>query len=267
MDATANYNRVLTRERLWSWQQALFPSGRSDLRRIIVGDWRDDRTEPMQVVSGHLGRERVHFQAPAVERIEHEIGMFLDWFNKETETDWVLKAGVAHLWFVTIHPFEDGNGRVARAIADMALARSEDSSQRFYSMSSQIRTKRSSYYRILERTQKGTTEVTEWMEWFLGVLGRTIDGAETTLEAVLTKGTLWQNVQTVPINDRQRRILNRLLDGFEGNLTTSKWAKLAKCSHDTALRDITSLINHGILVRGPAGGRSTHYRLEAGRLR
>lgn len=267
MDATANYNRVLTRERLWSWQQALFPSGRSDLRRIIVGDWRDDRTEPMQVVSGHPGRERVHFQAPAAERIEHEIGMFLDWFNKETETDWVLKAGVAHLWFVTIHPFEDGNGRVARAIADMALARSEDSSQRFYSMSSQIRTERSGYYRILERTQKGTTEVTEWMEWFLGVLGRTINGAETTLEAVLTKGTFWQNVQTVPINDRQRRILNRLLDGFEGNLTTSKWAKLAKCSHDTALRDITSLINHGILVRGPAGGRSTHYRLEAGRLR
>ena len=179
----------------------------------------------------------------------------------------MVKAGLAHLWFVTIHPFDDGNGRVARAIADMTLARSEGSSQRFYSMSAQIRTERSGYYRILERTTKGNTDVTEWMGWFLGCLGRAIDGAETTLEAVLTKASFWQNVEAVPFNDRQRRVLNRLLDGFDGKLTTSKWAKLAKCSQDTALRDITSLINHGILVRGPAGGRSASYQFEPSRFR
>ncbi len=267
VDATANYDRRLTRERLWGWQTALFPSGRSGLERIIVGGWRDDRTGPMQVISGPLGRERVHFEAPAAGRIEHEIAMFLDWFNTESDTDWVVKSALAHLWFVTIHPFDDGNGRVARAIADMALARSERSSQRFYSMSSQIRAERNDYYRILERTQKGTTDVTDWMGWFLGCLGRAIDGAATTLEAVLTKASFWKNIAAVPLNDRQRRVLNRLLDGFEGKLTTSKWAKLTKCSQDTALRDITSLINHGILVRGPSGGRSTSYQLEPGRFR
>ena len=261
LDATANYGRPLTRERIWGWQGALFPSGRSRLRRIIVGGWRDDRTGPMQVVSGPIGRERVHFEAPPAERIEHEIGVFLDWFNAEAETDGVLKAGLAHLWFVTIHPFDDGNGRVARAIADMALARSEGSSQRFYSMSSQIRAERSDYYRILERTQKGTTDVSEWMGWFLDCLGRAIEGAETTLVAVLTKARFWKSLESVPLNERQRRVLNRLLDGFEGNMTTSKWAKLAKCSQDTALRDITSLIDHGVLVRGPARGRSTSYHL------
>ena len=261
LDATANYDRPLTRERLWGWQAALFPTGRSRLRRIIVGGWRDDSTGPMQVVSGPLGRERVHYEVPAAGRIDDEIEVFLDWFNTDMDTDGVLRAALAHLWFVTIHPFEDGNGRVARAIADMALARSEGSSQRFYSMSSQIRAERSGYYRILERTQKGTTDVSEWMGWFLGCLGRAIDRAETTLAVVLTKARFWGDVEAVPLNERQRRVLNRLLDGFEGKLTTSKWAKLAKCSQDTALRDITSLINHGILVRGPAGGRSTNYHL------
>lgn len=262
LDATSNYDRPLTSERLWNWQAALFPSARNPGRRIIVGGWRDDRIGPMQVISRPLGRERVHFQAPAAGRIEQEIETFLHWFNTPSDTDWVLKAGVAHLWFVTIHPFDDGNGRVARAIADMALARSEKSSHRFYSMSSQIRTERSAYYRILEQTQKGTVDITEWMDWFLGCLGRAIDEAENTLETVITKANFWQNLAAVPLNDRQRRILTRLLDGFEGKLTTSKWAKLAKCSQDTALRDITGLIDLGILVRGPAGGRSTSYRLE-----
>ncbi len=262
LDATGNYTRPLTEERLWGWQAALFPSGRSGLSRITVGDWRDDSTGPMQVVSGPLGRERVHYQAPPADRLEQEMGTFLDWFNTRQNTDWVAKAALAHLWFVTIHPFDDGNGRVARAIADMALARSERSPHRFYSMSSQIRAERNDYYNILERTEKGTTNITEWMTWFLGCMGRAIDAAETTLEAVLTRAAFWQNVQAVPLNNRQRKVLARLLDGFYGKLTTSKWAKLAKCSQDTALRDITDLINHRILIRGSAGGRSTHYQLE-----
>ena len=261
LDATANYDRPLTRERLWGWQAALFPTGRSRLRRIIVGGWRDDSTGPMQVISGPIGRERIHYEAPAAGRIDEEIEAFLDWFNTGSDIDGVLKAALAHLWFVTIHPFDDGNGRVARAITDMALARSESSPQRFYSMSSQIRAERSGYYRVLERTQKGTTDVSEWMGWFLACLGRAIDRAETTLAAVLTKARFWQHVGAVPLNDRQRRVLNRLLDGFDGKLTTSKWAKIAKCSQDTALRDIIGLVNHGILARSPAGGRSTSYHL------
>ena len=261
LDATANYDRPLTRERLWGWQAALFPTGRSRLRRIIVGGWRDDSTGPMQVISGPIGRERVHYEAPAAGRVDEEIEAFLDWFNTGSDTDGVLKAALAHLWFVTIHPFDDGNGRVARAITDMALARSESSPQRFYSMSSQIRAERSGYYRVLERTQKGTIDVSEWMGWFLACLGRAIDRAETTLAAVLTKARFWQHVGAVPLNDRQRHVLNRLLDGFDRKLTTSKWAKLAKCSQDTALRDITGLVNHAILARSPAGGRSTSYHL------
>ena len=215
----------------------------------------------MQVISGPIGRERIHYEAPAAGRIDEEIEAFLDWFNTGSDIDGVLKAALAHLWFVTIHPFDDGNGRVARAITDMALARSESSPQRFYSMSSQIRAERSGYYRVLERTQKGTTDVSEWMGWFLACLGRAIDRAETTLAAVLTKARFWQHVGAVPLNDRQRRVLNRLLDGFDGKLTTSKWAKIAKCSQDTALRDIIGLVNHGILARSPAGGRSTSYHL------
>ena len=262
VDATADYHQPLTRERLWGWQTLLFPTGRSGLERIIVGGWRDDRTGPMQVISGPLGREQVHFEAPAAGRIEHEIAMFLDWFNAESDTDWVVKAALAHLRFVTIHPFDDGNGRVARAISDMALARSERSSQRFYSMSSQIRAERRSYYNILERTQKGPTDISGWMKWFLECLGRAIDQAQITLAAVLARARFWERIEGIPLNPRQRKVLIRLLDGFEGKLTTSKWAKLAKCSQDTALRDITGLVNHGILARSSAGGRSTNYRLE-----
>ena len=261
LDATEHYAQPLTQERLFAWHAALFPTGRSGLRRITVGAWRDDSSGPMQVVSGPIGRERVHFEAPAATRLDQEIRTFLEWFNAPADTDEVLKAGLAHLWFVTVHPFEDGNGRIARAIADMALARSDGSSRRFYSMSSQIRRERADYYTILERTQKGTTDVSKWMDWFVSCLGRAMEGAETTLMAVLEKARFWEEIGSLPINERQRVVINHLLDGLEGKLTTSRWARMTKCSPDTALRDITDLMDRGILVRSPEGGRSTSYAL------
>ena len=264
LDATCNYDQPLTAERLSGWHASLFPTVRSGMRKLRVGTWRDDNTGPMQVVSGPVGRERVHFEAPAAGRLEREIRAFLHWFNEDggrTGVDDVLRAGLAHLWFVTIHPFDDGNGRIARASADMVLARSEHSSQRFYSMSAQIRHERNDYYEILERTQKGTLDVTPWMEWFLGCLGRAIDGAPTTLASVLKKARFWQTVRDVPINGRQRLVLNRVLDGFEGKLTTSKWVTIAKCSSDTALRDIVDLVERGVLIRNPGAGRNTSYSL------
>lgn len=261
LDATRQYNQPLTQERLFAWHASLFPTGRSGMTKIRTGAWREDSSGPMQVVSGPMGRERVHFKAPKADRIAGEIGSFLDWFEGKGSIDPVLKAGLAHLWFVTIHPFEDGNGRIARAIADMALARSENSPQRFYSMSAQIRQERNAYYDILERTQKGTMDATPWMEWFLGCLGRAIDGAQVTLSGVLSKARFWERIRGVQLNDRQQFVINRLLDGFEGKLTTSKYAKLAKCSQDTAHRDILALVDHGILVRNPEGGRSTSYSL------
>lgn len=261
LDATRHYQQPLTAERLHAWHASLFPTGRSGMTRITVGAWRDDSTGPMQVVSGPAGRERVHFAAPAAPRLGHEMQMFLDWFNAPPATDEVLKAALAHLWFVTIHPFDDGNGRAARAVADMALARSEHSPQRFYSMSAQIRQERNDYYDILEQTQKGSMDVTEWMDWFLGCLGRAIDGAQTTLAAVLEKARFWDAHSGTPFNERQRLVVNRLLDGFEGHLTSSKWAKLAKCSQDTASRDILDLVKHGVLIRNSKGGRSTSYSL------
>src|SRR6266478_473762 len=256
LDATRHYDQPLTAERLFAWHASLFPTGRSGMTKIRAGAWRDDSAGPMQVVSGPVGKERVHFHAPAADRLDGEMQAFLDDFNAKADVDLVLKAGLAHLWFVTIHPFDDGNGRIARAIADMALARSENSPQRFYSMSAQIRQERTAYYDILEETQKRTMDVTPWMEWFLACLGRAIDGAQTTLSAVLHKARFWQSLRDVPINERQRLLLNRLLDDVEGNLTTSKWAKIAKCSTDTALREITELVERGILVRNAAGGRS-----------
>jgi Fic family protein len=261
LDATQRYEQPLTNERLFGWQAALFPTGRSAMHAIKVGAWRDDSSAPMQVVSGPVGREHVHFEAPAAARLEEEMGCFLKWFNGDMTTEPVLKAAQAHLWFVTIHPFDDGNGRIARAIADMALARSEGSSQRFYSMSAQIRQERGDYYRILERTQQGTMDVTLWMEWFLGCLTRAIKGAQAALSSVITKARYWEKLRQVPLNDRQRWVINRLLDGFEGKLTTSKWAALTKSSQDTALRDIQQLVDRGVLVRNPAGGRSTSYSL------
>jgi len=261
LDAMRHYDQPLTAERLFSWHASLFPTGRSGMTKIRAGAWRDDSTGPMEVVSGPVGKEHVHFQAPPAKRLDGEMRSFLDWFNANADIDPVLKAGLAHLWFVTIHSFDDGNGRIARAIADMALARSENSPQRFYSMSAQIRQERTAYYDILEQTQKGTMNVTPWMEWFLGCLGRAIDGAQTTLGAVLAKARFWEAIAGVAINERQRLVLNRLLDGFEGKLTTSKYAKLATCSQDTALRDILPLVERGILVRNPEGGRSTSYAL------
>jgi Fic family protein len=264
LDATAHHAQPLTAGRLFSWHAALFPTGRSGATKIKVGAWRDDRTGPMQVVSGPIGKERVHFVAPAAARLKREMASFLDWFNGPDGLDNVLRASLSHLWFVTIHPFDDGNGRIARAIADMALARSESSEQRFYSMSAQIQHEREAYYEILERTQRGGLDVTPWMEWFLGCLGRGIDGAETIVGAVLAKARFWAGTRGTPLNDRQTLVLNRLLDGFEGKLTTSKYAKLARTSQDTALRDILFLVERGILARGPGGGRSTSYELAKG---
>lgn len=261
LDATTNYQSALTPERLFAWHAALFPTGSSGMRRIRVGAWRDDREGPMQVVSGPLGREKVHYLAPPAAVLDKEMAAFLDWFNKPNDTDWVMKAALAHLWFLTIHPFEDGNGRIARAIADLALARSEQSSQRFYSMSAQIRLERNAYYEILEQTQKGSLDITAWMTWFLDCMGRAIQSAQTTLSGVLHKAAFWESMQEVTFNERQRKVLNRLLDGFEGKLTTTKWAALAKCSQDTALRDILPLIEQGILTRSTEGGRSTSYAL------
>ena len=261
LDATGHYERPLTAERLFGWHASLFPTSRSGMRRIGVGAWRDDSSGPMQVVSGAIGRERVHFEAPVAGKLNREMQVFLNWFDENTAADWVAKAGLAHLWFVTIHPFDDGNGRIARAITDMALARSEKSAQRFYSMSAQIRQDRDAYYDVLETTQKGAMDITPWMEWFLGCLRRAIEGAQATLATVLSKARFWETFADFSINNRQRLVVNRLLDGFEGKLTTSKWAKLATCSHDTALRDILALVERGILVRNPEGGRSTSYDL------
>ncbi len=261
LDATQNFSAPLTAERLFGWHAALFPTGHSGLARITVGAWRSERSGPMQVVSGPVGRERVHYEAPIASRLEHEMRAFLTWFNAETTTDPVIKAALAHLWFVTIHPFEDGNGRIARAIADMALARSENSAQRFYSLSAQIRLERKRYYDMLEQTQKGDLDVTAWLDWFLACLGRAFDGAETILATVLQKARFWEAHDAADLNDRQRLMINRLLDGFSGKLTSSKWALITKSSQATAGRDIDDLERRGVLVRNDGGGRSTSYSL------
>jgi Fic family protein len=262
LDATERYVEPLTEERLFAWHAALFPTGRSGMTRITVGAWRTDGSAPMQVVSGPVGRERVHYEAPAASRLRREMKQFLAGFNKKDDgIDLVLKAGLTHLWFVIIHPFDDGNGRIARAIADMMLARSDASAQRFYSMSAQIRAERKAYYEILEATQKGGLDVTPWLEWFLDCLSRAFEGAETVLAAVLRKARFWEQRAGTAFNERQRQIVNLLLNGFEGNLTSSKWAKLAKCSQDTALRDIEDLVRQGILAKNAGGGRSTSYSL------
>ncbi len=261
LDATQNYNKALTKERLFDWHAALFPTGRSGMGKIRVGQWRDDSAGPMQVVSGPIGKEQIHYQAPQAQQVENEMRAFIAWFNHKDSVDTVLKAAVTHLWFVTIHPFEDGNGRIARALTDMLLAQSEGNSQRFYSMSAQIQAERKNYYEILETTQKGNLNITEWLIWFLECLERAFNGAETILADVLAKARFWEQHCDHPLNDRQRKILNRLLDGFEGKLTSSKWAKLGKCSQDTASRDIDDLLKHGILIKNPGGGRSTSYSL------
>ena len=262
LDATQHYQQPLSAERLYGWHAALFPAGRSGMHRIRVGAWRNNRKDdPMQVVSGPMGKQKVHFEAPEAERLDGEMNRFINWYNENTHLDKVLKAAIAHLWFVTIHPFDDGNGRIARAIMDMQLARADASVQRFYSMSAQIRKERSAYYDILERTQKGSLNITSWLNWFLQCLGRALEATEETLEGVLQKARFWEKNATTIFNERQQLMLNKLLDGFEGKLNTSKWAKITKSSQDTALRDILDLINKGILKKEVGGGRSTSYLL------
>ena len=283
LDATANCQAPVTRERLFGWHAALFPTGYSGLSKIKVGGWRDDASGPMQVVSGLIGRQRVHFEAPPADRLETETSRFLDWLNGASNEHPLLKAGLGHLWFVTLHPFDDGNGRIARAIGDLLLARADGSPQRFYSLSGQIQRERKAYYDNLERTQKNlpganfraspeggrhrdvpdnrSMDVTEWLAWFLDTLHRAVDQAQYTLDAVLTKARFWQRWATTPLNERQVKLLNKLLDGFEGKLTSSKWASIAKCSPDTALRDINDLLARGVLRKSDAGGRSTSYEL------
>jgi Fic family protein len=261
LDATRNCNDKLTVERLFGWHAALFPTGRSGMLKIMVGQWRDDSTGPMQVVSGPMGREKVHYEAPGAKRLKKEMADFLKWVNGKDALDPLLKAGLGHFWFVTLHPFEDGNGRIARAVADMLLARADGSPQRFYSMSAQIRTERKRYYDLLERSQRGTLDVTAWLSWFLACLHRAIQASEGMLATVLNKHRFWQTHAQTILNPRQVKVLHKLLDGFEGNLTSSKYAKLARTSQDTASRDIADLVAKRILKKGKAGGRSTHYAL------
>ena len=261
LDATQNYEQELTDERLFAWHAALFPTGRSGMRPIIVGAWRRENAGPMQVVSGPAGQEKVHFEAPSAARLEVEMTQFLNWFNGTQTIDPVLKAAWAHFWFVTIHPFEDGNGRIARAIADMSLARADASKERFYSMSAQIERERKSYYNCLEKCQRGDMDISEWLIWFLDCMDRAIESAKDTLASVLYKARLWDKINRYPVNDRQQLIINRMLDNFEGYMNTSKYAQMAKCSNDTALRDIQDLLGRDIFIKNPGGGRSTSYRL------
>jgi len=258
LDATQKFDEPLTKERLLIWHASLFPLARSGFKKIKAGTWR---TGPVQVVSGRMDRETVHFDAPAAERVDHEMTLFLDWLNNETSMDLVLKAAIAHLWFVTIHPFEDGNGRISRAIADLLLARSENSSCRFYSLSAQIQKERKTYYAILEQTQKESLDITSWIEWFFSCLRRAIKEALFTLDTILQKMHFWEHHTNLSVNERQRKMINNLLDGFEGKLTTSKWAKMTKCSQDTAYRDILDLVDRGILKKNAEGGRNTSYFL------
>jgi Fic family protein len=264
LDAAQKFAEPLSGERLFGWHTALFSTGRSGMQKIIIGAWRTKKDGAMQVVSGPYEREKVHFEAPAADRLQSEMTRFLDWFNKPSAIDPVLKAAIAHFWFVTIHPFEDGNGRIARAIADMALARADGSKERFYSMSAQIEAERKAYYNQLEAQQRGDLDITPWLNWFLNCLAHALDNADTTLEAVLYKARLWEKANRQPVTERQRRVINRMLeDGWKGYLNTSKYANLAKCSNDTALRDIRELLAGNILVQNPGGGRSTSYRLVA----
>ena len=265
LDATARCHAPLTAQRLFGWHAALFPTGYSGLHPIAVGQWRDDRSgdneEPMQVVSGAYGRQKVHFEAPGAGVLPAETERFLEWFNADAAMPPLVKAGLAHLWLVTLHPFDDGNGRIARAVGEMALARCEQAPQRFYSLSAQIQRERSDYYSQLERTQKGAMDVTPWLQWFLGCLLRAVQGAGTTVDHVLVKARFWQRWAGTAMNERQIKLVNRLLDGFEGKLTSSKWALIAKCSADTALRDINELVQLGALCKSESGGRSTSYEL------
>ncbi len=258
LDATRNYQQPLTEERLFDWHAALFPTGRSGMYKIEVARYR---TGEMQVVSGAMGKEKIHYEAPQPQFIEQEMAQFLAWLESESRIDSVIKAAIAHLWFVTIHPFDDGNGRIGRAISDMLLARSDESQQRFYSMSNQILNERKKYYTVLEKSQHGNLDITDWLDWFLNCLKRALLSTENTLHSVLHKADFWNKYSRTPLNERQQIMLNKLLDGFKGKLKSSKWAKITKCSSDTALRDIKDLMDKGILRQETEGGRSTNYEL------
>jgi len=260
MDATQHFNEDLSTERLFSWHGCLFPTGRSGMQKIITGAWRNNASDdPMQIVSGAIGREKVHFKAPVSELLNDEMNHFLNWLNNTTAINPIIKTAIAHLWFVSIHPFEDGNGRIARAISDMLLARADGTAQRFYSMSTQIRKERNAYYEILEATQKGDLDITDWLSWFLNCLDRSLNATDETLRIVLQKARFWEAHSKTLLNNRQVLMINKLLDGFVGKLNSSKWASIAKCSQDTALRDILNLIDKKILVKELGGGRSTSY--------
>jgi len=261
LDATGHFDQPLTAERLFGWHAALFPTGYSGRVRITVAAWRTDASGPMEVVSGPVGREKVHFTAPPASTLLAQTNAFLKWFEAAPMGDALIKAGLAHLWLVTLHPFDDGNGRISRAVGDMALARAEGTSQRFYSFSAQIQRERKDYYDQLEATQKGPLDVTPWLGWFLGCLLRAVQGADATLAGVLDKARFWQRWAGTPMNARQTQVLNRVLDGFEGKLSNAKWAALGKCSADTALRDINDLLARGVLRKLEGGGRSTGYAL------
>ncbi len=261
LDATRDFAAPLTEERLFAWHAALFPTGRSGLTRIATGAWRPASAGPMQVVSGSLGHERVHFEAPSAARLPAEMARFLDWFNDGPPLDPVMKAGIAHLWFLTLHPFEDGNGRIARALCDLLLARADDSPDRFYSLSTRIEAERKAYYLELEGAQRGDLDITPWLLWFLGCLDRAIRGADELLAGVLRKARVWERANRGVVNERQRKVLNRMLGDFRGHMTTSKYAKLAGCSPDTALRDVRGLVELQVLIQNPSGGRSTSYRI------
>ncbi len=262
LDATQQYTHPLTAERLFGWHAALFPTGRSGMLKIEVANWRtNSKNDPMQVVSGPMGREQVHFTAPDADKLTNEMNRFLHWFNTEHNTDPLIKAAIAHLWFVTIHPFDDGNGRIARAITDLQLARTDNTPHRFYSMSTQIRKERTAYYQLLEQTQKGTLDITEWLLWFLNCFNRALAATTETLTAVFKKAKFWEQHASTQFNNRQQLMINKLLSGFEGKLTSSKWAALTKSSADTALRDLQDLLQKKVIIQEVGGGRSTSYRL------
>ena len=263
LDATQNNQQLLTAERLFGWHAALFPSGFSGMYPVEVGKWRSDKKGPMQIVSGAIGKEKVHYQAPPAQDLAKEMEQFLSWFNLQRELDLFLKAAIAHFWFVTIHPFDDGNGRIARAIADMCLAACDKTACRFYSMSAQIEQERKNYYAILERCQYGSLDITQWLEWFLQCLLRAIKHADKSIEHVLLKAAIWEQLKDKPVNARHKKVLTKILANSEGDLTTKKYAKLAKCSHDTALRDIQLLIDFGVLKKSQARGRNVHYQLSS----
>lgn len=261
IDATQNNHKPLTTKRIFRWYEGIFPNGLSGYEKIRTGQWRDGEKGPMMVLSGAIGKEKVHFIAPEARHLNREIKRFLSWFSKDTSTDTVLRAAIAHLWFVTLHPFDEGNGRIARAISDMLLAQSDGCNRRFYSMSAQIRIDRKQYFAILEKTQKGSLDITAWMLWFLSCLKQSLSLTEKNLAGILKRHAFWIDFAYKNFNPRQVRMLNKVFDGFNGKLTSSKWAKMTRCSNDTGLRDIQDLLDKGALVREPGGGRSTSYRL------